>query len=146
MVLKMTKGDGDEVCVKSLPENMGPKISWIWPGLDAGGPHLILSPLPPSWRTGTRGAIFLSEVVNIKLFPFRQQVVCEFKDTRLIVTTVLSSIILQLRWFVQWCSAYIQRKFKPAVGFGTRAVTVALRPAGTRLRFSVFRCKSAKEF
>ena len=133
------------MCVKSLPENMGPRISWIWPGLDAGGPHLILSPLPPSWRTGTRGAISFSEV-NIKFFPFHQQVVCEFKDTRLIVTTVLSSIILQLRWFVQWCSAYIQRKFKPAVGFGSRAVTVALRSAGTRLCFSVFQSQSAQEF
>ena len=50
-------------------------------------------------------------------------------DTRL-KATMLSWVKHQLRWFVQWCSAYIQRKFKPAVGFGTRAVTVALRAGG----------------
>ena len=53
----MTKDTGDGVT--SSPENMGPRISWIWPEEDVGGTHLTLSPLPPSWRTGTRGAISL---------------------------------------------------------------------------------------
>ena len=54
---------------------------------------------------------------------------------------MLSWVKHQLRWFVQWCSAYIQRKFKPAVGFGTRAVTVALLAGGNYC--SVSQCTTA---